>query len=48
MIDLLGRGQALLAQWSTPVRVESRRGCFTCTLAGRGDDASVERYDLLG
>jgi molybdopterin/thiamine biosynthesis adenylyltransferase len=45
-IDLLGGGQTIPAQWTTPLRVEANPGCFTCTLAGRGDDASVERYAL--
>jgi molybdopterin/thiamine biosynthesis adenylyltransferase len=47
LIDLLGTGQAIPAQWSTPVRVESQQRCFTCTLASRGESANLERYALF-
>jgi molybdopterin/thiamine biosynthesis adenylyltransferase len=47
-IDLLGSGQPIPAQWTTPLRIEKRPGCFTCTLRDCGDEANIERYALEG
>jgi molybdopterin-synthase adenylyltransferase len=42
--DLLGTGRLVKAQWVTPVKVSQKAGCIQCSIRGKGDGATVERY----
>jgi hypothetical protein len=45
VLDVLGVGRVVGAQWTTPVHVQQKPGRTQCTLAGIGDAARMERYE---
>jgi molybdopterin/thiamine biosynthesis adenylyltransferase len=44
VLDLLGVGRPLPAQWLTPSRVVRESGCTHCATAWAGDASGIERY----
>lgn len=44
--DLLGSGRNVRSQWLTPRQVEADPGCIQCSIAGLGDEAGLDRYEL--
>jgi molybdopterin/thiamine biosynthesis adenylyltransferase len=46
VLDLLGVGRPLPAQWLTPSRVTRDSGCIHCATAWAGDASGIERYGI--
>jgi hypothetical protein len=44
ILDLLGTGKRLKAQWMVPAEVARKPGCPACEAAGSGDACRIERY----